>query len=625
MDAVRAEIRKAAQRGAALRLLRLWADNGTPIDTIAAANLALQVRKQDPAVALPDHTLKYIASRVRLCSRPDGRALGSLLYALHSQEAGWGEVASAVADRLLDSRASLDQQTVGMALYGLNRKGQSAHARVIIERVAARIGPATRLDEVAVANSLYGLRGVVDSAEARGLLRVLSGLLGGQGPLRAQCAANALYGLHSMDTSDSTEAVLSALAKAVAAGGDLDSQHLSTSLYGLHRRASTPGARRVVLALTPHVAAVSNRPSPLEVSNALLGLRGQTNTCEVNSLLHSLVRWCASWEAAGPVDPLCVTNFLYGLSRQGSTPATRRLLAELLPMLAETERMTESTLRMAAYGLHGHGPTAEVRAVLRGLLPLTGAVRRLSWTCLGTALYGLHGQGAVPEVTRLVGELAPRVFGDPDSDSAGQALHGVLALCDAGAPLHDLLHRILQRIPQRARGTNAAVSLVQMLSVAGAKVPPAVLATASRAPSGAACAKEVALRGLLQRAGVPGLQFNVQHRSGFELDILSAKVNVEIDGSSVKYRSAGKQRMRVLRDRMLQDDYGITVHRVDATQGVSLQAVVQQVAEACGVSASERIRIAWGRAKGLAALGWPRALSSVGCLGEGAWTANANG
>eukprot|EP00756_Hemistasia_phaeocysticola_P022087 Hpha_TRINITY_DN15811_c2_g5::TRINITY_DN15811_c2_g5_i3::g.187552::m.187552 len=143
-----------------------------------------------------------------------------------------------------------------------------------------------------------------------------------------------------------------------------------------------------------------------------------------------------------------------------------------------------------------------------------------------------------------------------------------------------------------------AAALSQMLSLVNAAVPRDVQAAVkSLKPTGPMSLRERTVAAVVRKAGVVGVEFNVMHETGFELDIVApGGVVCELDGPS--HRSAGRQRIAELQ-RKLFEKRGIVIHRVDLIQR-SVVEVLDGVADACTLPNDAKSKAAWDRVRKVA-------------------------
>eukprot|EP01062_Namystynia_karyoxenos_P023507 TRINITY_DN19092_c0_g1_i2.p1 TRINITY_DN19092_c0_g1~~TRINITY_DN19092_c0_g1_i2.p1 ORF type:complete len:469 (+),score=101.98 TRINITY_DN19092_c0_g1_i2:942-2348(+) len=388
-------------------------------------------------------------------------------------------------------------------------------------------------------------------------------------------AANALYGMRYLHTpSKLVYNFHTRLSEAVAEAAQGDkakgwgSQELGSALYGLRTHVGS-SARRVLAALAPLLRAL---PAPLEQ------------------------------QAVGAA--------LHGLVNQGDTPELCAALGALADHAARCTEMNNQSLAMAMHGLQGMPACAEADAMLSALR------RHLSRLCRGggisvftaaNALFGLRGRGSSPEAAECLALLAPRVLGFPPEVEApvfSQSLTGLAALADAGHDTGRLIRSVLDRVPTGPVPDGAsAAALRQSLSLVGGTLPPSSPGTCT-AEGATDSLSEATVVGLLKHARVSGLRFHVQHESGFEMDILTGRVNVELDSDGHWYASPARRNHFELRRKVLLERHGIEVHRITTT-GRSLREVIDLVAEYCGAGlAWGPCRRAWDRARTIADAGW---------------------
>eukprot|EP01062_Namystynia_karyoxenos_P033824 TRINITY_DN24834_c0_g2_i2.p2 TRINITY_DN24834_c0_g2~~TRINITY_DN24834_c0_g2_i2.p2 ORF type:complete len:362 (+),score=77.00 TRINITY_DN24834_c0_g2_i2:1-1086(+) len=343
-------------------------------------------------------------------------------------------------------------------------------------------------------------------------------------------------------------------------------------------------------------------------------------------MLDKLGEWVSSGSRA--LDAHSVAVCLHGLREQGDTPATRRVLGALLPRVRRcNEPLAALGVGLALNGLRGFGGTPEVRRMLLALLPLVaGCGEPLAPHHVAMGIFGLHGLGACAEAEGLVrqmGKAAERLPRRLAGGNAAGALHGLLALAEAGAHVGDSVRAVLERLPEEMpRGEVSRVSLLQALHVAGVTHMPRDPEAAPLRPEeesehvekpkhkSGPNAWERVVGWILRSAGVEHAQC-VDHPSGFEMDFLIGGVNVELDGDSPHYRSPGKRSSWELRRRYLERQ-GIRVRRINTT-GRRLADVVGEIAESCsGSLTGTAAALPWARARALAERGFNWALYQVG-------------
>eukprot|EP01062_Namystynia_karyoxenos_P047015 TRINITY_DN35362_c0_g1_i1.p1 TRINITY_DN35362_c0_g1~~TRINITY_DN35362_c0_g1_i1.p1 ORF type:complete len:508 (+),score=93.76 TRINITY_DN35362_c0_g1_i1:949-2472(+) len=441
----------------------------------------------------------------------------------------------------------------------------------------------------------------------------------GAAGLDAQSVGMALYGLRGAGGSVAAGALLAVLLPQVVSCPEvLSPKTLASALYGLQGVGAHPAGRGALRELAVRVGATPDRWEPESIVTALLGLRYTIDCAESRELLNAIAPRTAATTV--PLSSEDTAICLLSLRQQGDSPGARVVLDALVPLVAcSTEVMPTRLFSAALSGLASHGGSPGARRVIALLLPRAlGSNEAFNQASLGSAVFGLHGEGDVPHVRSLLAVLhrdLSQVTGRLQPLVAAQLLHGLLGLSEGGPRVAPLLREVLLRLPSEKDNIDpqTASILIQGLVLCGAAVPPHIEAAAARgraAEGKAGCAKERALQDLLCHAGVPGLQFNVMHETGFEFDILAyGRVAIEIGGPSVSYRDEGRRRLVVLRQRLLRK-LGIAVRFVES-HGRPLLEVVADVQACCGggnVHDGGETTQAWRSARALAARGWQTAL-----------------
>eukprot|EP01062_Namystynia_karyoxenos_P026943 TRINITY_DN20794_c0_g1_i1.p1 TRINITY_DN20794_c0_g1~~TRINITY_DN20794_c0_g1_i1.p1 ORF type:complete len:760 (+),score=182.83 TRINITY_DN20794_c0_g1_i1:102-2282(+) len=270
----------------------------------------------------------------------------------------------------------------------------------------------------------------------------------------------------------------------------------------------------------------------------------------------------------------------------------------------------EGTEGGAAVRGQGEGPT--LRRVLAALAPLVlGSLEQMNERDASQAIYGLMGQGADLVSTGIYDGLlrcllAEARAGRLTAHSAAQASQSILTLNSRGVGDAKSAAELLRHCG-RATDPVGDTALRQQLSLAGCPLPPE--GNRIKTPQGASpewCMPERVLRLILERGGVPGIRYNVKHVSGFELDIVAGRVNVEIETSTRTYLSEGKKGSRALRKNLLETRYGLSVRIVTVDTTQPLTYPVEAIARHC--QGPLRPRRAWRRAVKLAERGWKWAI-----------------
>eukprot|EP01062_Namystynia_karyoxenos_P071028 TRINITY_DN6642_c4_g1_i3.p1 TRINITY_DN6642_c4_g1~~TRINITY_DN6642_c4_g1_i3.p1 ORF type:complete len:861 (+),score=125.30 TRINITY_DN6642_c4_g1_i3:77-2659(+) len=599
----------------------------------------------------------------------EARTLGTILYGLSARE-GSGAVRailSAIAARGLCRGVSgvMDGIPLCNALYGLRWIGDSPESCAVLSLIAGAVAHRSGMDAQEACNGLYGLRLMGYLPEAQPIIEYIADALqrGAAEPgwrLRPVDVAAALYGISGMNTTPLVRRVLSILTHHVTRYKDTaaTSQHLGNALYGLQRQGDTRECRAMLLALVPLVRGCTEPPSALDVCLSLYGLHQQTDNYQVRAMLEALVpfvRGCSDAPSG-----LTMANALYGVHRLGDAPPARAIVGALAGYVkacgmapvptevgtamyglhshadsrearqliaavagragrAPTDTWTMRQVGAALYGLRGQNGTPESRTLLRTIIPMIRGSRL--WDAggknqdLGVALFGLHGQGNTLETQLVLDALVPYVpyLTMPlDHKTAAQALHGLLVLAKGGLDVSGILPEIVRRVPradQPDSNPRVQAALEQMLSVFHGTAPGDPVDLDALPQGAASCAIEKAVRAVLDRAGVPKMQYNVLHPTGFEMDLLSGSVNVELEGPSLKYRAAGHLRRKELRDQMLLRDCGISVVRIETTNR-PLSDVIADVTAACRTAPCDaEAAAAWDRANEYAAMGLSAALA----------------
>eukprot|EP01062_Namystynia_karyoxenos_P020575 TRINITY_DN17792_c0_g1_i1.p1 TRINITY_DN17792_c0_g1~~TRINITY_DN17792_c0_g1_i1.p1 ORF type:complete len:645 (+),score=158.70 TRINITY_DN17792_c0_g1_i1:75-2009(+) len=603
---VGARIAEAPDRSALSRLLDLWQRDG---EHLGAANTAAALHRcARLGCRLPERALCYLAEQTaRAQGEWHAKHFANALFGLqHSPpSAGVRAIIGVLSTTALST--PITARTVGMALFGVRLQGDSPEMRALLSALTPRLAGVRALDGPAVPAALNGLQGQEDTA-------AVHALLGGLAPLVAACPARipprqlgtAALGLQNLRAPGPAGAALLALA-AAARRSDCppDDQAVGSLLFALRSQETHQPVQSWLSALVPIIRAHDGAVSEQAASNALYGLHRQTDTAETREVLEAVAGFVARAEA---FKGQAVSCSLYGLGRQGDSPAVRSVLLALIPRVMSCPQVDSGKqVAGALYGLRyqRHGP--EVEGMLSALVPpLVRCPDPLEPHAVALALFGLAGQALCTATCALFNFLTARIDHLPPSlpaIGATQCIQGLLALRMAGFDVSAAVAAVARRSPKQPRNR----ALRQLLLLAGAPAgaaaeePPARPTAVQRAsPS----PQERAVRRMVQVAGVPGIAFEVVHQSGFELDMLCGRVNIELDSASPSYRSESKRRFFAMRDALLEHEHGISVVRVQL-HGSTLREVAQRIGTACRAgSAAGSAADAWDRLWHLAGRGW---------------------
>eukprot|EP01062_Namystynia_karyoxenos_P053422 TRINITY_DN43251_c0_g1_i1.p1 TRINITY_DN43251_c0_g1~~TRINITY_DN43251_c0_g1_i1.p1 ORF type:complete len:910 (+),score=179.78 TRINITY_DN43251_c0_g1_i1:128-2731(+) len=647
--------RKASpETRAVLRAARPLADAcAEPFTPTMAAMVLYGMQRQDPGecAALLSIVARQLAAAKS--GTTDEQTTSMALYGLQRQPCGAParQVLSALVS-VLRGGGPLGPHAIGAALYGMQRQGGTPAARAALAALTPRIAACyVTLPSAQLTTALYGMQGLDDSGEVAVLTDELAALAERSAqPLSGQDAAAALYGLRRRRGSGPTRRLLAALAARLdgsatvlnsmqlgqalvglcrqdaaaaepflrhiaaqgatrrAAFGEAAENDIGATLYGLHQQPPSESVNRVIATVAELARRCKQPLSERSIATALYGLQGKEDCASTRALLRVL----GTLIAASPCRALSaqgVGNALYGMNTLGDSQEARGVYSALAPRVLRCAQPLQHQLGVALYGLHAQGTAGAVRAALAALACLAvNAPPALHALDLSNALFGLRGQDDCPAVRALLGVLDASVNALPDALPglwSTKMVFGLVALADAGVPeAPALLDAVLRRSPQPGSGPEHA-SLRQAMHMAGRPVPDLAPLPPKHAPNWG----ELGVQQLLRRAGVLGMEFNVQHDSGFELDMLwRGRINIELDGIGIGYRAPGKQRLRVLRDELLRERFGVTVRRVIAAPR-SLSGVIGDVAMHCEAAESTGPDgKAWKAAKRLAVRGWAHAL-----------------
>eukprot|EP01065_Artemidia_motanka_P041500 TRINITY_DN5397_c0_g1_i1.p1 TRINITY_DN5397_c0_g1~~TRINITY_DN5397_c0_g1_i1.p1 ORF type:complete len:580 (+),score=123.32 TRINITY_DN5397_c0_g1_i1:153-1892(+) len=517
--------------------------------------------------------------------------------------------------------AGMAAKHVGRALFGLRHQPDSSGARAVVAGLVPAVAswrgaacrtvtlmstgmryqpasPATRrmlsvlgdsldsgrFDNSAVCTMLFGLQAHDPSMEARKLLRCLLPHLRRLSSATVADVSAGFIGLQRQRTTAETEQTVAKLVGLLHGLGTVDDRAVSNILYGMHRLDSTPAVQSALAALT-QLLATCNSLGPHAIANSLYGLRTQTDYCETRDLLHALA---GKMQCTQTVDGQTVANALYGLSRQGDSVAVRRVLTQLLPLVRMcTGFDTGQHVASALYGLRMQSDTPVTRSLFEAISGLLKSSPPLRSRAVGVAMLGLAGQGKSAGTVAVFDWLVRHLPDSPSEITATQVLQVLGALRGEGFAVQEAAAKV-------AGGAQSAGSqLRRSLLLAGIDAP------APKHPMPPTTKPSPSFR---ERTG---LAFDLRHESGFEMDLLCGRVNVELEGRSPSYRSQAKSRFFAERDRILQQRFGITVRRVQM-HGYSLVQLVQLVGGHCGAGAglAPDVQEQWDVAWLLAQRGW---------------------
>eukprot|EP01062_Namystynia_karyoxenos_P023535 TRINITY_DN19101_c0_g1_i1.p1 TRINITY_DN19101_c0_g1~~TRINITY_DN19101_c0_g1_i1.p1 ORF type:complete len:628 (+),score=100.76 TRINITY_DN19101_c0_g1_i1:83-1966(+) len=160
--------------------------------------------------------------------------------------------------------------------------------------------------------------------------------------------------------------VVGLLSRWASAGVELDAVCIGTALYGA-RRTGHPLPPTVLLYLADQAAVWPRRFGSSAVGAALAGLCFAPDGPATRELLGALRKPLADCSSIG-LSWRVAADMLFGLARQGESPAAAALLSELAPLLAAgRDDGAGQNVAMALYGLHQHQDSQHTRAVLRAL------------------------------------------------------------------------------------------------------------------------------------------------------------------------------------------------------------------------------------------------------------------
>eukprot|EP01065_Artemidia_motanka_P033509 TRINITY_DN4049_c0_g1_i3.p1 TRINITY_DN4049_c0_g1~~TRINITY_DN4049_c0_g1_i3.p1 ORF type:complete len:491 (+),score=57.76 TRINITY_DN4049_c0_g1_i3:503-1975(+) len=392
-----------------------------------------------------------------------------------------------------------------------------------------------------VYRSLYGLSSQRTGPEVRGFLTALraKALPAAEG-ISAEEVGDALQGMREQSLTAEVRHQMTALRRHCAAHATslhFDGRSASRTLHGLRFHGSSNEVRDLIAVLWPALCRSTWQFTSLEMGQALLGFQTHTSTPEVLAAVNAVTDRMPLGVPLGDVD---LSFSLFGVRCQNSVPEVRRLLLRLAPSLPLCDHLSPRGIALSLNGLRGQTSTPEVRRFFSALAPL---VRRnagqLTTLQRGLAVFGLQGLDDSAELRSMLTAL---MSGPADRTGQALVLRGLLALVQAGVPAGGYVAEVLRHVPRE----QVRRPLLQLLSICG--VAAARSAESSGPPTSGT---EESVRNVLLVSGVPGLRFNVEHSTGFEMDLLTADgVNVELDGVSQSYRTEGWRRMREMRSKV---------------------------------------------------------------------------
>eukprot|EP00756_Hemistasia_phaeocysticola_P050741 Hpha_TRINITY_DN25930_c0_g1::TRINITY_DN25930_c0_g1_i1::g.185227::m.185227 len=576
------------------------------------ANALYGLRFQPPTQESREIIGRLAEETTRTTDKFSCQAIGNAVYGLHRHTPSKEtlDLLHAVTKRLDDVR-DMDSQSIGASVLGLGHHDDSREVRAFVgkltEHVAQRKSP---LDTVSCSHVLLGLRGQRGTPATRQmLLQVSRHLRNARQPFTVQMAACSLYGLQNQQVSPEVGHLIVSLgAHLRVCRGDPTPQEVSIALYGLNNLVGGTNIGTVLDALARLIPRCRSPLSPSELAGALFGLRKLDVSDEVGRVFAALLPFAEG--CTGTPDGHALSSAISGLSTQGDTQEARQMLTALAHLAERTSTpLVPREVGSAIYGLNAFGDSPESRTLLRALTGLIPRDAQYADADLGSCFYGLRGLGASPEARELLREVlgpaAGRLSDNERRRVCGMCLQALMAMGVEGADTEALVKMFADSVSS-TEGTRdvgggiGAVTTLQSLSLLDKEVPDDVreLAENNReevegVSQGYA---ERTVRLLFEEAQMPGLQFNVIHDTGFEMDLLRDKVNVELDGRSVSYRAPGKLLVKDMRDSLLAK-HGYSVHRIRTdVDGKTrpLAEVVEDIAEALGAaSATGSVAAAW--------------------------------
>eukprot|EP01065_Artemidia_motanka_P030249 TRINITY_DN36262_c0_g1_i1.p1 TRINITY_DN36262_c0_g1~~TRINITY_DN36262_c0_g1_i1.p1 ORF type:complete len:724 (+),score=177.24 TRINITY_DN36262_c0_g1_i1:856-3027(+) len=502
----------------------------------------------------------------------------------------------------------LSAQGVAASLFGLRRQTAAEGVAVVAALVPRASACEERLTSTHVATSLFGVNGLGPAPAVLEMLGILTDQIGGS--MTHAGFSTALFGLQSQPVSKVTRRLLTAIA-AVRTEGVVEAESVGRALHGFSRQADTREARLVLRAVAPMIYSCS-APHSQALATALQGINQLRDTDESREVLEALASFgdsCADLFSAGSV-----AIALLGLREQPDTPAVRRVLQTIGGLIDSREPLAPREVAVALHGLKGQRSTAESDMVLARLTPAVLACGTMQGARINMAVFGLHGFSDSGDLRKILSFLfaeLERASHPLDRVAASGTLMGLASLAEGGVDVSRGFRAALRRLPSyRTLQVGGAIPL-QALHMVG--VSDVWRHQPGSGAEGTSNAVERAVRLLLMRAGVPGLRFNFLHETGFECDVYQerGRLNIELDGSALGYRSEGKLRAKRVRDRVLAA-VGVTILRLDVP-ALTLAELLQRMQEACeaaGGSTSVTAK-AWSRARALANEDWATTLAGM--------------
>eukprot|EP01065_Artemidia_motanka_P005221 TRINITY_DN12515_c0_g1_i2.p1 TRINITY_DN12515_c0_g1~~TRINITY_DN12515_c0_g1_i2.p1 ORF type:complete len:491 (+),score=107.09 TRINITY_DN12515_c0_g1_i2:579-2051(+) len=418
----------------------------------------------------------------------------------------------------------------------------------LLSSVIAAVERCSGASNAAIASAFMGLAGQPDTPLSRVCIGALTPLLAQRPTVDMHAVCNVLHGLRQQPSSYPARRLLAVVASKVPLAHDvLTPQGLAEALGGLQRMRETEEVLALMAALLPRVAAVQRPVGGRALTEAIFGLTSMQDSDQSRDLLCTLLPMFGDSPVWSPND---ISVALLGLRRQRDTLAARSVVAALIPKVLRSAPFEALNMSSSLFGLCRMSDSVQSRDLLAALLPRACAIP-------GTFLpreiaqltFGLQGQADTPAVRGFVALVTERLchrLGHASSEqmrmSGTQMVQGLVALGESGVAVEGALQAAGRAFP-----VNSHVHRVAGLP--GAPHP-------ARKRRESMTSAELVLGFVL--AGVPGMQFNVLHESGIELDILAGRTSVELVSNSQNYEAEGKVRMHAAQARMLKQEYGIT-------------------------------------------------------------------
>eukprot|EP01065_Artemidia_motanka_P001526 TRINITY_DN10693_c3_g1_i1.p1 TRINITY_DN10693_c3_g1~~TRINITY_DN10693_c3_g1_i1.p1 ORF type:complete len:733 (+),score=66.09 TRINITY_DN10693_c3_g1_i1:157-2355(+) len=583
--------------------------------TLSSAMLSLPKLQPSPEVRA---ALPLLVPLIVLQPVPDLHLLSSSLYGVRvfPNEAAARGVIRAVCGKLEcvqgQRPTSVDVQ---LAAYGLSTHTQCPETDKILRLLHPLVEVAEPLTPVAIGASLTGIcrQG---GHPARAILRaLLPHIRAVRTSVTAHAAAAAFNGFKAQAPCPETKTALAYLAQNFAARLELPLSGLDVPelLMGIGIHAATEAGSQILREL----AACMRKSQQLHLSPefacmSLYGLRacreGDATRGVLEEVTSALKRHHSGCDRAEPLSGSVVSMSLYGMRLQSCTHEVRRLLRVLLPSF-RSAAFTASDIGPALAGLRMKNTCSEVRSLLRAIIPVL-PVAPMEAGGIGSALYGMQCQTDAAETRQVITYLywQLRQLRHPMPKHFFNAgLQGLLCLNRNDVHVEHVIRRMLNNAPFAPDSLSCSyLKLARAQLGCQVKQPDVAQASSQDTMCVKISASERALRYLLQSAGVPGVRYNVLHKSGFEMDIVSADgTNVEVDSAELHYTSEGKRHFQRMRDELLSRDHNIRVLRVSSAG--DLHSVVCAVAAALGADPSQ---YAWRAAAKLSKRGWGWALTA---------------